>query len=59
MPELQSESDLEFVREKLKLDDRISEEEALEFFRRDFDSSLKQSYAITTNWWIHTIKQLV
>ena len=36
MPELQSESDLEYMRTALQLNDEISEEEALAHFRFDF-----------------------
>lgn len=58
MPELQSEADLEFMRERLQLDDNISETMALEHFRRDFNTSLQESYKVTANWWVHTMKQL-
>eukprot|EP00092_Neocalanus_flemingeri_P011672 GFUD01012577.1.p1 GENE.GFUD01012577.1~~GFUD01012577.1.p1 ORF type:complete len:1133 (+),score=268.09 GFUD01012577.1:126-3524(+) len=59
MPELQSESDLEYMRDALQLNDKISEEEALAHFRCEFNTSLKQAYTVTTNWWLHTLKQLV
>ena len=59
MPELKCEEDLEYMRTSLQLNDDISQEEALAHFRRDFNSSLKQAYTITTNWWIHTLKQIV
>merc|ERR1712241_936477 len=58
MPELQSEADLEYMREMLQLNDNITEEAALTHFRKDFNTSLQQSYTVTANWWIHIMSQL-
>jgi len=59
MPELQAESDLEYMRTALQLNDNITKEQALLHFRKNFNNSLKQSHTITTMWWFHTLKQLV
>ena len=58
MPELQAESDLEYMRDRLQLDQSITEEQARKFFRNEFNSSLKKGYTVTTMWWTHAIKQL-
>ena len=58
MPELKSETDLEYMRTVLQLNDNISEDQALDNFRKDFNNSLDQSFAVKTNWWFHTTKQL-
>jgi len=57
MPELQAEADLEYMRTQLQLD-QSSEEQALKFFQREFNSSLKKGYTVTTNWWTHAINQM-
>ena len=31
---------------------------ALKFFQREFNSSLKKGYTVTTNWWTHAINQM-
>jgi hypothetical protein len=35
-----------------------SEEEAIEFFRKDFDESLKNAWTISVDWWFHSINQV-
>jgi hypothetical protein len=35
-----------------------SEEEAMEFFRKDFDESLKNAWTISVDWWFHSMNQL-
>jgi len=58
MPELQAEADLEYMRTQLQLDQSITKEKALEFFRNEFNSSLKKGYTVTINWWTHAINQM-
>ena len=58
MPELQAEADLEYMRTQLQLDQSITEEQALKFFRNEFNSSLRKGFTVTTNWWTHAIKQM-
>lgn len=57
LPELNSEQDLNIVRTTLHLDQN-SEQEALEMFRKDFNESLKNSWTISLNWWVHMVNQL-
>jgi hypothetical protein len=48
--------DLNTIRTTLHLD--RSEEEAIEFFRKDFDESLKNAWTISVDWWFHSINQV-
>ena len=57
LQELNSEQDLNIVRTTLRLD-RASENEALEMFRKDFNESLRNSWTISLNWWVHMVNQL-
>ena len=57
LPELNSEHDLNIVRTALHLD-QASEQEALEMFRKDFNESLKNSWTISFNWWVHMVNQM-
>ena len=56
LPELSSEGDLNVVRSALLLD--VSEEEALESFRKTFDESLQRAWSISVNWWFHMMNQI-
>ena len=47
MPELQAESDLEYMRTRLQLDQSVTEEKALEFFNNEFNNSMKQGFTVT------------
>lgn len=57
LPELSSELDLHVVRTTLHLD-QASEEVALECFRKDFNESLRNSWTISLNWWVHMMNQV-
>ena len=57
LPELNSEQDLNIVRTTLHLD-RSSEQEALDMFRKDFNESLRNSWTISVNWWMHMLNQM-
>ena len=59
MPELQAESDLEYMRTRLQLDQSVTEEKALEFFNNEFNNSMKQGFTVTMNWWTHAINQIM
>ncbi|GFY47911.1 phosphatidylinositol 4,5-bisphosphate 3-kinase catalytic subunit beta isoform [Trichonephila inaurata madagascariensis] len=51
IPELNSEKDLDYLRETLVLD--MSEQEALKHFRNKFDEALKNSWKTSINWMAH------
>ena len=57
LPELNSEQDLNIVRTTLRLD-KATEHEALELFRKDFNESLRNSWTISVNWWVHMVNQI-
>ena len=57
LPELNSEQDLNIVRSSLHLD-TSSDQEALELFRKDFNESLRNSWKISFNWWVHILNQM-
>ncbi|XP_047485037.1 phosphatidylinositol 4,5-bisphosphate 3-kinase catalytic subunit delta isoform-like isoform X1 [Penaeus chinensis] len=53
LPELQSEKDLDYLKETLKLD--LTETDALEHFRSKFDEALSNSWKTSVNWAIHSM----
>jgi phosphatidylinositol-4,5-bisphosphate 3-kinase len=57
LPELNSDQDLNIVRTTLHLD-QVSEQEALELFRKDFNESLRNAWTISINWWVHMMNQM-
>ncbi|XP_055949386.1 phosphatidylinositol 4,5-bisphosphate 3-kinase catalytic subunit beta isoform-like [Argiope bruennichi] len=53
IPELNSEKDLDYLRETLVLD--MSEQEALKHFRAKFDEAIKNSWKTSINWMAHNL----
>lgn len=53
LPELQSEKDLNYLKETLKLD--LSEEEARDHFRSKFDEALTNAWKTSVNWAFHSM----
>ncbi|XP_076049000.1 phosphatidylinositol 4,5-bisphosphate 3-kinase catalytic subunit delta isoform-like [Oratosquilla oratoria] len=53
LPELQSEQDLDYLRETLKLD--LTEDAALEHFRCKFAEALSNSWKTSINWAFHAM----
>ncbi|CAL4116873.1 unnamed protein product, partial [Meganyctiphanes norvegica] len=53
LPELQSEKDLDYLKETLKLD--LSKEEALDHFRSKFDEALSNAWKTSVNWAFHAM----
>jgi phosphatidylinositol-4,5-bisphosphate 3-kinase len=58
MPELQAEGDLEYMRTQLQLDQSVTEDQALAFFHAEFNTSLRQGFTVTMNWWTHAVNQM-
>lgn len=56
LPELNSEQDLNVVRQTLQLD--RTEEQALEHFKKDFNESLRNAWTISLDWWFHMKNQM-
>uniref|UniRef100_A0A0P4WF28 Phosphatidylinositol-4,5-bisphosphate 3-kinase n=2 Tax=Scylla olivacea TaxID=85551 RepID=A0A0P4WF28_SCYOL len=53
LPELQSEKDLNYLKETLKLD--LSEDEARDHFRSKFDEALANAWKTSVNWAFHSM----
>ncbi|XP_042215110.1 phosphatidylinositol 4,5-bisphosphate 3-kinase catalytic subunit delta isoform-like isoform X2 [Homarus americanus] len=53
LPELQSEKDLNYLKETLKLD--LSEDEARDHFRSKFDEALSNAWKTSVNWAFHSV----
>lgn len=53
IPELQSLSDLAYLKESFALD--VTENMAAEMFRNLIDESLRLGWSTQLNWWIHNL----
>ena len=55
LPELRSLDDIGYLRKTLVLS--LSEDEALEDFKKKFDYAIKNSFSTTMNWFWHNWKR--